>query len=179
MNTLLFTSLVILIALISVPYASFFEWILHKYFMHRITFGFKYSFRGHQQVHHSIFNGGKNYKLPNHPPEKQDEHIKTIPMAWWNWMVLLAFASVPVLVISRGFFSVWWPSAVTSAVFLGYYCTYEYFHWCMHDPKGRWFENKKWFLNLDRRHNLHHKDFKVNFNVVWPFADWLFGTLRR
>ena len=160
-------------------YASIFEWCLHKYVMHNKPFGFKYAFHGHQELHHSIFGPKRTYELRNHPPEKQLVNKKTIPMAWWNWIVLLIIATLPVVAMCYAFLSVWWPIVVTSSVFFLYYCTYEYFHWCMHDPKGRWFENKSWFIWINRHHNIHHAKLNKNLNVVLPFADWLFRSHVR
>jgi len=35
------------------------------------------------------------------------------------------------------------------------------------------------FRYLDSNHKLHHGQPRINFNVVCPLADLLFGTLRR
>ena len=168
---------VIAVATVSISYASFFEWFLHKYVMHGKPFGFKYAYKGHHETHHVIFGAGKTYELKNHAENKRQLNKKTIPMAWWNWIVLLIFAVSPVIPIWLTVFSMWWPVIITATVFLLYYITYEYFHWCMHDPTGRWFEKTFWFIWINRHHNLHHKNPKTNLNVVLPFADWLLGTL--
>jgi hypothetical protein len=170
---------VVVVVIASIMYASLFEWTLHKYVMHNIPFGFRYAYRAHHEIHHRIFGAGRTYELHNHRPEKVDEDRKTIPMAWWNWIVLLIIATLPVAVVCLAVFMIWWPIVVTSIVFFLYYCTYEYFHWCMHDPKGRWFENRSWFIFINNHHRQHHKNPRTNLNVVWPFADWLIGTLVR
>ncbi len=175
MNIILQIFLVIAAAIV---YASHFEWVLHNYVMHDRPFGFAYAYKAHHQTHHVIFGAGKSYKLQNHPEGKQEQHKKTIPMAWWNWIVLLIIATAPIALICLGFLSVWWPVIVTAGVFLLYYIAYEYFHWCMHDSKGRWFENTFWFKWINKHHNLHHKNPKTNLNVVLPLADWMLGTLR-
>ena len=58
-----------------------------------------------------------------------------------------------------------------------YYFLYEYLHYCMHIPKGRWLEKTFWFKWLDSHHHMHHKRHFNNLNVVLPVADMLFGTL--
>jgi hypothetical protein len=58
-----------------------------------------------------------------------------------------------------------------------YYFLYEYLHYCMHIPKGRWLENTLWFHWLDSHHHMHHMRPFNNLNVVLPLADVLFGTL--
>ncbi len=178
MNILIFTLVILGTIITSTMYASVFEWVLHKHVMHKKPFGFNYAYKHHHQIHHVVFGGYKTYKLSGHKPEKQEKDKKTIPMAWWNWIVLLIIAVSPIAATISIFFGVWFPAVVTAIIFFLYYCTYEYTHWCMHDSKGRWFENKKWFLNLDHRHRLHHQNTNTNFNVVWPFADFLLKTLR-
>lgn len=170
---------IFLVTFASIMYASIFEWLLHKYVMHNIPFGFRYAYKAHHETHHVTFGAGKTYELHNHKPENQEKDRKTIPMAWWNWMVLLVIASSPVALVCLAFLTTWWPMVITPSIFLLYYVTYEYFHYCMHDPKGRWFEKKPWFLFINKHHRLHHKNPKTNLNVVLPFADWLLRTLVR
>lgn len=53
-------------------------------------------------------------------------------------------------------------------------------HDTVHRPgRYRTIENQKWFRFLDEHHYIHHIDTQVNFNFLLPFADWLFGTLRK
>jgi hypothetical protein len=145
--------------------------------MHDQPFGFDYAYKAHHQEHHKTFGAGKTYELSNHPPEKRQKNRRTIPMAWWNWIVLLLIVMLPVVPVCLIFFSLWWPIIITATVFVMYYCTYEYLHWCMHDPQGRWFEDKRWFVWFNKRHRLHHKHVGKNFNVVLPLADLMLGTL--
>lgn len=58
-----------------------------------------------------------------------------------------------------------------------YYFLYEYLHFCMHAPKGRWLEQTGWFYWLDAHHHMHHKRHLSNLNVVLPLADYVLGTL--
>ncbi len=179
MNTLIITLQVLGVIIFAVTYASFFEWGLHKYVMHRTFLGYRGAYEAHHETHHVIFGAGKTYSLSNHPPEKKEKNKKTIPMAWWHWIFLISVASLPVVLITIVFLPVWWPTVVTVIVFILYYCTYEYFHWCMHDPTGLWFERRRWFIWSNKRHNLHHKNPKTNFNVVLPIADLALGTFRH
>ena len=63
--------------------SSFFEWTLHRYFMHRPFFSFTYPFRSHALVHHHVFKSDHTY----HVVREADKKI--IPMAWWNGPVLI------------------------------------------------------------------------------------------
>ena len=153
-----------------VVFASFFEWVLHKYLMHRPFFNFRYAFHAHTIVHHHIFKADHTYHLI-HEHDK-----KTIPMAWWNGPVLVALGMIPVLALAWSFGR--WDAAVGALIsFTGYYAAYEYMHWCMHLPKARRMEKSWVFYRLNGHHLLHHRYMHKNYNVVVPFADFCFGTL--
>jgi hypothetical protein len=155
---------------IGIVFASFFEWTLHKYVMHRPVGKFRYAFQAHAVVHHQTFKADQTYHL-------QDEKDKrTIPMAWWNGAVLTLIAAIPFVCISL-LMGNWGFTAGGILAFAAYYCFYEYIHWCMHLPKARRAEKPQWFRKLNGHHLLHHRYMHKNFNVVLPIADYLLGTL--
>jgi hypothetical protein len=156
--------------LAGIVFASFFEWVLHRYVMHRPVWRFRYAFQAHAVVHHKTFKADHTYHL-------QDEKDKdTIPMAWWNGPVLIALGVLPFLAISWALGQ--WMFVIGGLVaFTGYYGTYEYIHWCMHLPKARRIEKPKLFRMLNGHHLLHHRYMHKNFNVVLPLADLCLGTL--
>ncbi len=78
--------------IVATMFASFFEWALHRYFMHRPVGKFDYAFRAHALVHHQTFKADHTYHLIN----EEDKH--TIPMAWWNGPVLISVGMIPFLV---------------------------------------------------------------------------------
>ena len=155
-----------------VVWASFFEWALHRYAMHRPLGKFTYAYQAHALVHHGLFKADRTYHLSAH--ENQADS-KTIPMAWWNWMVLVPLAASPFIL--AGFFGGKSVTFVALAVIAGYYGLYEYFHWCMHLPKGRRLERLGVFRALNGHHLLHHRYPNRNLNVVLPLADFCCGTL--
>jgi hypothetical protein len=151
-------------------YASFFEWLLHKYIMHRPLLGFKYPFKAHAVVHHQIFRSDHTYHLHN------ESDKETIPMAWWNGPALVLLACLPFagLAYMMGQSGI----AIGSVVAMGsYYGLYERIHWCMHLPKARRVEKSWLFRRLNGHHLLHHRYMHKNFNVVLPLADMCLGTL--
>ncbi len=163
-------------AFVIVHYASIVEKWLHKNVMHKPILGFKYPFKAHALVHHQAFKADKTYHLV-------DETVQdkwTIPMAWWNGPVLVLIGSIPTLLIWL-FLPTWelrfWMYGTTVAVIGAYYGTYEYIHWCMHLPRKRNIERSGLFFRLNGHHLLHHRYMNKNFNVVYPFADWISGTL--
>lgn len=154
----------------NVAFASFFEWFLHKYVMHRPVGKFRYAFEAHAVIHHHIFKADHTYHLIN---EKDKEKI---PMEWWNGPVLILLCSLPftLAALITGI----WPLAVGGVLACGaYYGTYEYLHWCMHLPKNRRVEKPWIFRRLNGHHLLHHRYMHKNFNVVCPLADLVLGTL--
>ncbi len=154
----------------AVVFASFFEWTVHKFLMHRPLGPMEYAFRTHALVHHQIFRADASYHLLD---EKDKE---TIPMAWWNGPVLVFLCCVPF--VAWAWISGHWALlAGASATFAVYYGTYEYLHWCMHLPRRRSLERSGIFFRLNGHHILHHRYMHKNFNVVFPLADLCLGTL--
>ena len=157
-------------SVVAVVYASFFEWTLHRFVMHKPIAGFTYPFRAHAQVHHQIFRADQSYHLI----EEKDKW--TIPMAWWNGPVLVLLSSLPFAAISW-WIGQWGLTAGVVATIAAYYATYEYLHWCMHLPRQRSLERSGLFFRLNGHHVLHHRYMHKNFNVVLPLADLCLGTL--
>jgi len=154
----------------AIVFASFFEWTLHRYFMHRPVGKFDYAFKAHAIVHHQVFKADHTYHLI----EEKDK--ETIPMAWWNGPLLVTLCQLP--------FAIWGAIIGNYAVLVGstvacaaYYGTYEYMHWCMHLPRKRNIERSGIFFRLNGHHLLHHRYMHRNFNVVLPLADLCLGTL--
>jgi hypothetical protein len=155
---------------IATIYASFFEWLLHRYLMHRPVGKFDYAFRAHALVHHQRFKADHTYHLIN------EEDKETIPMAWWNGPVLIALGIIPFL-LTAWFMGSWGVLLGSALACAGYYAAYEYMHWCMHLPRKREIERSGIFFRLNGHHLLHHRYMHKNFNVVFPFADLCLGTL--
>lgn len=151
-------------------FASFFEWTLHKYFMHQPVGKFDYAFKAHAVVHHQIFKADHTYHLVH------DHDKKTIPMAWWNGPLLVALCQLPFAIacVFIGNHALLWGSFVACTA---YYGAYEYMHWCMHLPRKRNIERSGIFFRLNGHHLLHHRYMHKNFNVVLPLADLCLGTL--
>lgn len=157
-------------AIIAIVYASAFEWLLHRFVMHKPFIGFSYPYKSHALVHHRIFKSDHTYHLVN------EKDKWTIPMAWWNGPALVLVASLPFLVAS--WLSGSWGILVGAALATScYYGVYEYMHWCMHLPKKRHVERSGIFFRLNGHHLLHHRYMNKNFNVVLPLADLCLGTL--
>jgi hypothetical protein len=151
-------------------FASFFEWALHRFFMHRHFGRFRYAFRAHALVHHQSFKADHTYHLI-HEADKE-----TIPMAWWNGPVLIAIGLLPVLAVAW-ILGHWGLVAGAVLIYVAYYAAYEYMHWCRHLPRCRLVERSWIFRRLNGHHLLHPRYMQKNFNVVLPLADLVLGTL--
>jgi len=151
-------------------YASFFEWILHRYVMHRPVWKFRYSFERHTLIHHHVFRADHTYHLIN------EKDAETIPMAWWNGPVLIAVGVQP-FILAAYLSGKWGILCGSAPLCVLYYAAYEYMHWCMHLPKKRVVERSGIFFRLNGHHLLHHRYMVKNFNVVLPLADLCLGTL--
>jgi len=156
--------------IIATFYASLFEWLLHKFLMHRPIGSFTYPYERHHLVHHRIFKSDHSYHLI-------DEKDKaTIPMAWWNGPVLVILATVPFLAATL-LTGQWGLLCGAMLTISAYYAAYEYIHWCMHLPRKRHVERSGIFFRLNGHHLLHHRYMNRNYNVVLPLADLCLGTL--
>ncbi len=161
---------------VGLMYASIFEWAVHRYIMHRPIGLLTYAYKMHTKIHHHVFQADESYHLKN------PEDISKIHMLWWSGVVVILgsspFTLIGFFLVYLGFVSTGWSIIVSGVVLsLGYYASYEYLHWCMHLPKERRLEKSRLFRRINGHHILHHKYMYKNYNVVLPFADWLFGTL--
>jgi hypothetical protein len=74
----MFTAIGIFVATFfaGVVYASFAEWVIHKYMMHRPIFGYRHFYVAHAQVHHGKYQANPSYWLGERPP------YSTRPTCW-------------------------------------------------------------------------------------------------
>lgn len=151
-------------------YASLFEYAHHRWVLHRRSRTLPYPYQIHTFVHHRVFRGDATY----HAQREEDRDV--ILSQWWQALALLA-GNAPIVwgVQFASGFPVFWGGMAALAA---YYGIYEYLHWCMHSPAGRWIERTRVFQYLDAHHRYHHRFWRTNFNVVFPFGDMLFGTFR-
>lgn len=151
-------------------YAGLFEYAFHRWLLHRPSRVLRSPYEVHTLLHHRVFRGDAAYHVRR--PEDRD----LILFEWWQGPLLLA-VHVPAVwgLQAASGFPLFWGGMTALAV---YYGLYEYLHWCMHNPAGRWIERTRVFRYLDAHHRLHHRLWRMNFNVVLPIGDLMFGTLR-
>lgn len=162
--------------LVGVVWSSLFEWIYHRYWLHRPWLP-PQMFTAHTLIHHQLCKHDDTFHVHD---EEQEE---ALTFQWWGGPVLIALNVTPWLIA-------WWILAANgvsfpyllwvicfAATMLVYYAAYEGFHYLMHRPSIAWIERSRPFRFIERHHRLHHVHMGKNFNVVMPLADLLLGTL--
>lgn len=170
-NLFIVVPLAIVAALVQ---TSLFEWVYHRYWLHRPWLP-PAMFTAHTLVHHQLCKHEDTF----HVTEEEQEEALTFQ--WWAAPVLVGLNMIPwtlLAVFERFSGMAWWPVAFTvGGVVLVYYFAYEGFHYLMHKPSMPWIERTSAFKFLKKHHQLHHVYMGKNFNVVFPLADFFLGTL--
>jgi hypothetical protein len=172
------TSLIAVLAAIAVAIvqSSFFEWVFHRYWLHRPWLP-KDVFTAHTLVHHQLCKFDDTFHVT------EEEQHEALTFQWWGGPLLIAINCLPWAAVAwtLGAFGVTVPwvaflvgFAATMAV---YYAGYEGFHYLMHKPSIPVIERSGFFQFLKRHHRIHHVHMDRNLNVLLPLADWVLGTL--
>lgn len=161
-------------AVAAVIHTSLFEWVYHRYWLHRPWLP-PQMFTAHTLVHHQLCKHEDTFHV------EEEEQEEALTFQWWGGPILVAIIVLPwaaVAVIDRFSGIPWWPIVATvSVVAFLYYFAYEGFHYLMHKPSIPWIERTGMFKFMKKHHQLHHVYMGKNFNVVLPFADLVLGTL--
>ena len=152
--------------------SNIFEWALHKYVMHKPQNfpGARAIYSRHTQQHHQFFSkdemrfaGAHDWRVTFFPPYA---------------LIVFTLISVPGLLLLSWLFSpnTGWVFIITTTAM---YLIYESMHFCCHVGDNFLLRNLP-FVNTLRRHHAAHHDqgvmTKVNMNLTFPIADWLFKT---
>lgn len=149
--------------------SSVLEWLLHKYPMHHPIFKKFPSYRRHAIMHHQERRSPGKFFVK---PEEGHRYIPFITSFMpWIWIGL-----IPVYYQLYKFCGVIGLGVGLST--LTYLIAYEILHESMHEPDNWIFRNHWWFLWLIEHHRRHHCQPNINYNVVFPFADLILGTLN-
>lgn len=152
---------------------SFIEHQVHSRLMHKKNFlsertaSFKKTFEAHAIFHH------KHYTKIFHDepvPKGEDKEIqltvrkapiKALPIA-----LIIALVS-------------WQGALIFLATVVFHHWTWNKIHLEMHKPEQKAFSKWPIYKFLARYHYLHHRYQDKNFNVVFPFADYVLGTCAK
>jgi hypothetical protein len=154
--------------LCAIVFASILEWIVHKEFMHSVRF-MRRPHQRHAVEHHAQRRApGKFFAKPDELKEYHLFETSFMPILWLLHTPLFCFVGWLLGTASGlGF----------AAGTLSYVLSYELLHWSIHCPDDFLFRNARWFHFLVEHHRRHHNRSDINYNVVLPLADVLFGTL--
>lgn len=151
---------------------NIFEWALHKYVMHKPQNfpGARAIYSRHVQQHHQFFSkdemrfaGPHDWRVTFFPPYA---------------LIVFTLMSIPGVIILTWLFSAnsGWLFIITTT---SMYLIYETMHFCCHVGDNIVLRNLP-FVNTLRRHHAAHHDqgvmTKINMNLTFPIADWLFKT---
>ena len=153
-------------------FTNIFEWMVHKYFMHRPVSlkALRVLYERHTLNHHQFFTDDEM--------RFRDHKDWRVTLFAPNVLVLFILMAIPAAALLGTVFSpnVGW---LFMCVTTGMYFVYETMHLCCHVEEN-WFVRNCPFVNSLRRHHTAHHNarlmMEVNMNVTFPIADWLFGT---
>jgi len=154
--------------------ANFVEYFGHKGPMHHSRSGLRLLFGRHTQQHHRFFTdramayeSSRDFKMVLFPP---------VMIVFFLGAVATPIALALFATLGR---NVGWLFVATS---VAYFLTYEWLHFTYHLPETTALGRTRVLAALRRHHTIHHDPTlmtRANFNITFPIADRLFGTLSR
>lgn len=155
-------------------YANLAEYVGHRYPMHRPLPGLSLLYKRHAGQHHRFFNhqamaidNPRDLRAVLFPPLLVIFFFGLFGVPIWLLLARLLSANVAWLFVSTG---------------LAYFLNYEILHLAYHLPEQHWLARRRLVRRLRWLHRIHHDPRRMalcNFNITYPFGDWLFGSLRR
>lgn len=152
-------------------WGSFGEWAIHRFVMHQRRAFLPYPYELHAIGHHGMFRADETYHALD---DNMRKHVTFAPL---DYLLILLTHVAPLLAFE-------WLTGILFAAPAGalavvtYTAAFDVLHWCYHVPAGRWIERRGWFRWLKENHRLHHERQDRRFNVVFPLADLVLGTLQ-
>ena len=151
---------------------NFVEWAVHKYVMHRKidVFALRAIYDRHTRQHHQYFTDN----------DSTIDTTREFRIVFFPWRVLIVLGGCGVILGTLTGFAAN-PNAgyIVFMTMLGYYMTYETFHFCCHIHDNR-FVRYMPFINTIRRHHTAHHNMGImmhfNMNLTFPIADWFLNT---
>jgi hypothetical protein len=155
-------------------FANLAEHAGHRVPMHHPRRGLRLVFERHTRQHHRFFT----------PERMQFDGVRDYKAVLFPPVLLLFFiicfavpVGLPLALLTSA--NVGWLFALTA---VGYFLNYEWLHFSYHTPPDSWVARLPGIAALRRHHTRHHDQALMshyNFNISYPIADRLFGTLYR
>lgn len=158
-------------------FGNFVEWFMHMHVMHRRidVYALRAIYERHTREHHQYFTDAE--------PTMDTTREWRIVFFPWRVLTVVGIGGVGLGYLTSLIFNAN-AGYIVFLTMVGYYLTYETFHYCCHVHEN-WFVRNMPFINTIRRHHILHHNFgimmKYNMNLSFPIADWFMGTsdLRR
>jgi hypothetical protein len=156
--------------------ANFIEWMVHRNPMHRPLTP-RIMYRNHAQLHHLAFT-------ESNLPITATRELGLVMMPWYTMLGLFLIAS-PILLLA-GFLRGPGLAGIFLLAAVAYFLMYEALHALYHLPDATLDGAVVGRLGAFRRRQAHHRRHHVlgrmahvNFNVTFPWMDWLFRTTEK
>jgi hypothetical protein len=155
-------------------FANLAEYFGHRGPMHHPRRGLALLFERHTRQHHRFYT---------HEAMRY-ESARDLKMVLFPPVMLLFFLGVLATPVGALLFyaaspNVAWLFVATAT---SYFLSYEWLHTAYHLDERSWVGRLPFMGALRRHHTTHHDQTlmtKYNFNITFPIADALFGTMRR
>jgi hypothetical protein len=158
---------------ISFLLANLGEYVGHRGPMHHRRRGLAILFERHTQQHHRFFT--HQAMAADSPRDFQMVLFPPVMLIFFLGGLATPIGALLHVAISP---DVGWLFAATA---VGYFLTYEWLHFAYHLPEDGWIGRRALIRRLRRHHAAHHDPSLMtrhNFNITFPIADWVFGTLH-
>ena len=144
---------------------SFIEHQVHARLMHKASIpAFKKTYMAHALDHHKHYSE-KFYDEPVPPGEDKEIQltVRKAPIKALPFAIVISLIS-------------WVGGLMFILVVTMHHWIWNKIHLEMHKPEARGFSRWPIYKMLAQYHWLHHRHPNKNFNVVFPFADFILGT---
>ena len=159
------------VVVVHVVVANFIIYFVHRHLGHHLRAFARLFYQRHAKEHHRFFSPAAIAW-----ESARDLRVVLFPVPLLVLVVAAAGA------VAWGVASIWSP-VQASAVYcttVAYYLAYELVHFCDHLPEGHALPRVPGLRYMRAHHRAHHEPtsmHKMNFSIVFPLADWMFGTL--
>jgi hypothetical protein len=153
-------------------FANFAEYLGHRGPMHHRRRPLRILFERHTKQHHQFFTheamayeSSRDFKMVLFPPAMLVFFLGGVAAPLAGLLFLVAGANVAWLFV---------------AVAIAYFLTYEWLHFAYHLDERSFVGGSILFRSLRRHHQRHHDKALMghwNFNITFPIADLVFGTV--
>lgn len=146
----------------------------HRGPMHHRRRGLAILFERHARQHHRFYT---------HDAMAAESHVD-FQMVLFPPVMLIFFLGMLAFPIGAALHYLVSPNVgwLFGATAMSYFLTYEWLHFAYHLPPDGWVGRRRIVQVLRRHHTLHHDQRRMthtNFNITFPIADWVFGTIDR